>query len=100
MYSFFFLVAALIQLLLHREHRRDKRYGPSPANNYTSGAGRRAGLFRRKNRDGTALTGTRDAEVGTVGTATTAVEPTTTSTTYKPANPYGYDNTRTNATNY
>lgn len=37
--AFLFLVCALVQLLLVRSARKAKRYGPSPANDYTSGYG-------------------------------------------------------------
>lgn len=47
---FLFLLTAVLSVLLVRHHRREKRYGPSPANNYTSGSGRRA--FWRRRRDG------------------------------------------------
>lgn len=46
-----------------RHHKKEKRYGPSPANGYTSGSGKK-GFFRRKN------TYARDAELATAGTAT------------------------------
>ncbi|KAL9100096.1 MAG: hypothetical protein Q9163_004486 [Psora crenata] len=59
-----FLLSALLQVLLSRSHKREKRYGPSPANNYTSGSkkgtSRRMPWQRKKN-------ATRDAELGTVG---------------------------------
>lgn len=35
-----------MELFLVRHHRKEKRFGPSPANDYTSGYGRR-GLFGR-----------------------------------------------------
>ncbi|KYK58687.1 hypothetical protein DCS_05704 [Drechmeria coniospora] len=34
---FFFCCSIIVELLLIRQHRRDKHFGPSPANNYTSG---------------------------------------------------------------
>src|SRR5215469_5211100 len=37
--AFLFLISAFMQLWLGRHHQREKRYGPSPANNYTSGSG-------------------------------------------------------------
>lgn len=60
-----FLISALIQFLLARHHRREKRYGPSPDNNYTSGkTGRKFWVRKPKT--------THDAELGTVnGTTTT-----------------------------
>jgi hypothetical protein len=39
--SFFFLISILFQVLLARHHKREKRFGPSPANNYTYGTGRK-----------------------------------------------------------
>jgi len=44
--AFLFLIAALVQFWLGRRHQHEKRYGPSPANGYTSGTGRK-GFFRR-----------------------------------------------------
>jgi hypothetical protein len=44
--SFIFLISAFTQVWLGRRHVRDKRYGPSPANDYTSGSGIR--WFRRR----------------------------------------------------
>ncbi|KAJ5256823.1 hypothetical protein N7478_012927 [Penicillium angulare] len=35
---FLFLISILFQVLLARHHKREKRFGPSPANNYTSGS--------------------------------------------------------------
>ncbi|KAJ5924565.1 hypothetical protein N7466_008752 [Penicillium verhagenii] len=35
---FFFLISILFQVLLARHHKREKRFGPSPANGYTSGS--------------------------------------------------------------
>ncbi|KAL4999165.1 hypothetical protein BDV10DRAFT_165360 [Aspergillus recurvatus] len=43
---FFFLISILFQFLLGRHHRREKRFGPSPANGYTYGTQRR-GFWRR-----------------------------------------------------
>ncbi|KAI1776304.1 hypothetical protein F4818DRAFT_440671 [Hypoxylon cercidicola] len=41
----FFIISALIEFVLVRHRRKEQRFGPSPANNYTSGYGRRRGLF-------------------------------------------------------
>ncbi|KAL4886641.1 hypothetical protein BJY04DRAFT_178061 [Aspergillus karnatakaensis] len=46
---FFFLISILFQFLLGRHHKREKRFGPSPANNYTYGSQRR-GFFSRNKR--------------------------------------------------
>ncbi|KAL4912297.1 hypothetical protein BDW62DRAFT_25299 [Aspergillus aurantiobrunneus] len=43
---FFFLISILFQFLLGRHHKREKRFGPSPANNYTYGTPR----FWRRNK--------------------------------------------------
>lgn len=57
-----FIVTMLFELALRQHHRKEKRYGPSPKNNYTSGSRRKFG-FGRKNK------APRDAEMGTTGTA-------------------------------
>lgn len=43
-----FLLSTLVQLALARHHKKEKRFGPSPANNYTSGRGK--GFFGRRGR--------------------------------------------------
>lgn len=47
----FFIISALVEIILVRHRRKEARFGPSPANNYTSGYGSRRkgvfGLFRR-----------------------------------------------------
>ncbi|KAI3325072.1 hypothetical protein HD806DRAFT_533668 [Xylariaceae sp. AK1471] len=43
----FFLLSAFIEVILVRHRRKEARFGPSPANNYTSGYGRRGGFFSR-----------------------------------------------------
>jgi len=63
---FLFLVTALLQVALVRHHRREKRYGPSPANNYTAGSGRFWRRNRRGNRSTRSAHYTRDAEVAAV----------------------------------
>lgn len=60
--AFLFLLTAAMALLLNRHHRKEKKYGPSPANNYTSGKGRTP-FWKRKNRKAA----NRDAEeLGTI----------------------------------
>jgi hypothetical protein len=59
--AFLFLVTAAMQILLIRHHKKEKRFGPSPSNNYTSGAGKKGGLFSRKKKT-TAVE--KDAELG------------------------------------
>jgi len=63
---FLFLITAVLQILLVRHHRKEKRYGPGPSNNYTSGAGRRP-FWKRNKKTHT----TRDAELATAGAAGT-----------------------------
>ncbi|KAK7189223.1 hypothetical protein DPSP01_005387 [Paraphaeosphaeria sporulosa] len=65
-----FLISALVQIALARHHKKEKRFGPSPANNYTSGRGRGGFFGRRKNK----TTGLRDPEVA-AGTGTLAAGP-------------------------
>ncbi|KAJ5690802.1 hypothetical protein N7462_005194 [Penicillium macrosclerotiorum] len=43
---FFFLISIIFQVLMARHHKREKRFGPSPANGYTYGTGRK--WFSRK----------------------------------------------------
>ena len=48
--AFLFLCTAAMQVLLVRHHKKEKRYGPSPSNNYTSGFGKkRFGFGKKKN---------------------------------------------------
>ncbi|KAI4867291.1 hypothetical protein F4820DRAFT_414426 [Hypoxylon rubiginosum] len=50
----FFIISALIEFVLVRHRRKEQRFGPGPANNYTSGYGRRRGPFGLFGRRGTA----------------------------------------------
>ncbi len=59
--SFLFLVSALMAVLLSRQHKKEKRFGPGPSNDYTSGSGKKAPFWKRKNNK------THDAELGAVG---------------------------------
>lgn len=61
--AFLFLCTAALQLALIRSHKKEKRLGPSPKNNYTSGFGKKRGLFSKKNKNAD-----RDAEMGAAGT--------------------------------
>ncbi|ETN41637.1 uncharacterized protein HMPREF1541_03573 [Cyphellophora europaea CBS 101466] len=61
---FLFLITAAWQVMLVRHHKKEKRFGPSPKNNYTSGS--RGKFWQRKNRGGK---GTRDAELATAHSA-------------------------------
>jgi len=58
--AFLFLVSALVQLFLGRKHKKEKRFGPSPANGYTKGSGVK---FWQRNRR---TKGLRDPEVGAI----------------------------------
>ena len=100
-----------MQVFLVRHHKKEKRYGPSPDNNYTSGAGKtRFGMFgKKKNRNSDAPTaaGTdhnnaengrssydkRDTN-GTTGTGHGGYHTQPTGT--EASNPYGYNQTSTN----
>lgn len=62
-----FLVTAALQIALVRHHKKEKRFGPSPDNNYTSGsgkAGKRGRFARNKN-----TKNLDDSELGTTGAA-------------------------------
>ncbi|KAI4209822.1 MAG: hypothetical protein LQ351_007291 [Letrouitia transgressa] len=54
-----FLISLGLQILLSRNHKREKRFGPGPSNDYTSGSGKTS--FWKRNK--TAKT-TSDAEMG------------------------------------
>ena len=60
--SFLFVISAALQVQLSRHHAKEKRYGPSPSNNYTSGSGSRK-FWARKNKKN------RQAELNTMGAA-------------------------------
>ncbi|KAI1262443.1 hypothetical protein F5Y18DRAFT_397208 [Xylariaceae sp. FL1019] len=54
----FFIFSALLEFVLVRHRRKEARFGPSPANNYTSGYGKKRGffgMFRRKKANDEAL---------------------------------------------
>jgi len=69
-----FIIAALVQLWLGRRHQKEKAYGPSPANNYTSGSGVRF-FSRRKGAKSAHARMSKDAEMaGAAGLAGGALE--------------------------
>ena len=70
--SFLFLVSAALEILLARAHKREKRYGPGPSNDYTSGYGKQR-FWQRKNAK-TKNKGMQDAELGAVGVGALAAE--------------------------
>jgi len=55
-YSIFFVLSILTEVALARHHNKEKRFGPGPNNNYTTGYGS-GGLFNRIFRRGTKRTG-------------------------------------------
>jgi len=61
--AFLFLISIPVQILLSRHHKKEKRFGPSPTNNYTRGTGVK--FWQRNKRS----TGLRDPEVATTTTA-------------------------------
>ena len=77
---FLFITTAVLQVLLVRDHKKEKRYGPSPANNYTSGT-----PFWRRNKK---VRNTRDAEMATAGTGA-----------IRPSHDTGYTGTTMNGPN-
>ena len=58
--SCLFLISAALEVVLSRARKRDKRYGPSPANNYTSGYGKRRFWQKKNNKN-------QDEELGAAG---------------------------------
>lgn len=83
--AFLFLITAGWQVLMVRHHKKEKKYGPSPANNYTSGSGRRP-FWRRNKRTN------RDMEAaGAVGASRPSAETGTTvgNNAYAPEPKYG-----------
>ncbi|KAF3811354.1 hypothetical protein GCG54_00001675 [Colletotrichum gloeosporioides] len=52
----FFIISILVEVALVRHNRKERRFGPSPKNNYTSGSGAGGGFlssFRRRGRQNT-----------------------------------------------
>jgi len=78
---FLFLCSAILQLVLGRHAKREKRFGPGPSNNYTSGTGKQS-RFGRRNKGmvandpvDTHTRDTRDVELGTgLATSTAAAD--------------------------
>jgi len=69
---FLFLLSAVWQVMMIRHHKKEKRFGPSPANNYTKGTGRtpfwKRGRKARNTRDAEAATGYGARPSGETGT--------------------------------
>lgn len=85
--SFLFLISAVVQLCLGRHHKREKAFGPSPTNNYTSGTAGKKKWFGRKNKNATTSNNiyAKDAEA-TGGLPTTGTE-------YRTSHETGYTGT-------
>lgn len=100
---FLFLVSAFWNILMVRHHKKEKAYGPSPANNYISGSGKTP-FWKRRRANKTRDVETAGALPASSHPAGTAVRPSgETGTTYgnndfatepKYGEP-GYGNTRT-----
>ncbi|KAM0285985.1 hypothetical protein ACHAQH_001174 [Verticillium albo-atrum] len=106
---FFFLFSLIVEVFLVRHHKKEKRFGPGPDNNYTSGSGKKAaggGLLgwrnKRRNRnaavadaDNTLPVHTHPDDVrNSYNTEATAVAPGQDANPYshnKPETGYGYD---------
>jgi len=67
-----FVLSAIVQFALGRHHQKEKKYGPSPANNYTRGSGVKFWQRRRKNRG---VAAHRDAEMAGAVPVTGALAP-------------------------
>jgi hypothetical protein len=84
-----FLISAVVQVLLHRHHKKEKRFGPGPRNNYTAGSGTK--FWQRRGRKNHTV---RDAEMA--GTAVPATGHHTTgtlapgATDYRPSHDTAY----------
>ncbi|KAF2130911.1 hypothetical protein P153DRAFT_288061 [Dothidotthia symphoricarpi CBS 119687] len=57
-----FFISAILQVLMAKSSKKEKRYGPGPNNNYTSGAGEKKFWQRKK--------AVRDPEIGATTTTT------------------------------
>lgn len=58
-----------MEILLRNHHKKEKQFGPSPSNNYTSGTGKKPPFWKRQRN-----TKTHDAELGAVGVGVVAAE--------------------------
>jgi len=65
--AFLFLISAVVQLWLGRHHQKQKKYGPSPANNYTAGSGTKWYKRNKRSSKTTHDSYAKDAELGAVG---------------------------------
>lgn len=62
-HSLLFFLSAILQFFLYNHHKKEKKYGPSPKNGYTSGSAKaeKKPFFGRNKKE------TRDVELGAVG---------------------------------
>ena len=69
-------MSAALEILLSRAHKREKRYGPSPKNDYTSGSGKKQKFWQRnkKTNNQNGMSGMHEAELGAVGVGGLAAE--------------------------
>lgn len=84
--SFLFLVSALLQVCLRRNHKKEKAFGPSPTNNYTKGSGVK---FWQRNRR-SKVAGHHDPEVGTVPVTSGGLAPPVVAHDYRASNDTAY----------
>jgi hypothetical protein len=60
--AFLFILSALVQVALRQHHKKEKKYGPSPANGYTAGTGKKPKFWQR-GRKQRGVAGHRDPEM-------------------------------------
>jgi len=82
--AFLFLITALFQVFLVRKHKKEKRFGPGPSNNYTNGPAKR-NFWNRK-----AKTTDRDAEKAAVAPAAAGTLSTGHATDLRPSHDTAY----------
>lgn len=56
-----FFISLLLEILLNRRHKKEKGFGPSPRNGYTSGSEKKPPFWKRQKKT------ERDAEIGAAG---------------------------------
>ncbi|KAL8796909.1 MAG: hypothetical protein Q9182_007293 [Xanthomendoza sp. 2 TL-2023] len=66
-----FLISAVLQVMLSRNHKKEKRYGPGPSNGYTSGTGKKQPFWKRRNGPKTTHEANEMGSFGTSGIAAT-----------------------------
>lgn len=58
-----------MEILLNRHHKKEKRFGPGPSNDYTSGRGKKQPFWKRQR-----TSKTHDAELGAIGVGVPVAE--------------------------